>query len=111
VEREAELTADAGDGKTVLHHLRIAERMAGRTLAEAQLPGVPESCDFLLHAFGSLHARRGSSGFGPLAISFDAIDAFARLHGIQWTAWEVGTLCALDSAMLGKLADLKPKGK
>jgi hypothetical protein len=51
--------------------------------------------------FLELSASRGSNGFGGLdPLSYTEIDAWARLHGVAPTPFEVGVLRRLDQALL-----------
>jgi len=95
--------ADAGDGKTVIEHLRRVQRQAGRTPPEMVLPEVPDCATYLAQAFGELSRQRGSTGFGPQRLSIEAIHGWARARGFAWTAWEIETIGAMDAALLGKL--------
>jgi hypothetical protein len=110
VEREAELMQIAGDGKPVIEHLRIAERQAGRAVAEMTLPEVPSAAIYLLRAFGDLNARRGSTGYGPCRLTVESIKAWADLNGIAFTAWESETLCKMDDALMAKVVAARAQG-
>jgi hypothetical protein len=57
-------------------------------------------------------ARRGSSGFGPLPIGWDEIDAFCRLTGTRLAPWEVEFIEALDDLWMAESwKNSKSRGK
>lgn len=55
-------------------------------------------------AFIDLHRCRGSSGFGPAALSYRDIDAWMRVTGERPLPWEVAAIVALDRAYLAHAA-------
>lgn len=76
----------------------------GRPPAELAVAPMPDSVDGVWGAFISLANTRGSSGFGPCAISLSEIDAWQRLNHCTLTPWEIDTLLALDQAWLADYA-------
>ncbi|TPL40699.1 hypothetical protein [Mesorhizobium sp. B2-4-6] len=67
------------------------------------MPSFPTEVDYLWRAFHRLSARRGSTGFGPAAISWFDLDAFQRFTGASFAPWEVETLERLDQAYMAEL--------
>ena len=105
MQRESELLQDAGDGETVLHHLRTVEKLSGIHRPELDLPEVPPGCDNVMRIFSELSSQRGTTGYGPARISFADIEAYARMFAIVFTPWEIGTIIALDQAFMTKYAE------
>lgn len=66
---------------------------------QIELPDLPIETVELWAAFRRLSARR-PQGFGPGAITYEAIAAFERHMGCAFTPWEVETLEELDGAWL-----------
>jgi hypothetical protein len=56
-----------------------------------------------------LAGARTSNGFGPNAIGYGELQAWARLTGRDPSPWEVSVLRRMDAAMLSKLT--KKSGK
>ncbi len=70
----------------------------------AQTP-VPAGGEYLWSAFVRLHGRRGSTGFGPAALSWPDIEAFNRLSRMNLAPWEVEVIEELDRVYLIHTAD------
>ena len=78
-------------------------------LPDLYVPPLPDGCDALWAAFKDLSNARGQGGMGPGPLAFSEIESYARLQGIAFSAWEVGTLQALDAAWLAvAVAAMKP---
>ena len=58
-----------------------------------------------MRMFSDLSMQRGSTGYGPARISFIDIEAYARMHALSFTPWEIGTIIALDQAFMTKYAE------
>lgn len=65
------------------------------------VPPCPEALAHVMAWFLDLHQARGSSGFGPVPISYEAIDAWNRLTGAAARPWEVALIRRLDQIWLG----------
>lgn len=69
------------------------------------MPPLPAAAAELWAWFGELDAARGSTGWGPAPIGWAELDAWQRVGGQRLTAWEAGTLMALDAARLRHLGN------
>lgn len=75
-------------------------------MPELDGPPAPRALAYLWGWFIELSAARGRNGFGGLnALSYQELDAWARLSGIAPTPFEVGVLRRLDQAFLTVHAD------
>ena len=64
-------------------------------------PPAPAALGYLWGWFVELSTARGGSGFGGLnPIAYLEIDAWARLSGVELTAFELGVLRRLDHLFL-----------
>lgn len=63
---------------------------------EDESVALPDGVDTIWRAFWDLSMARGSSGFGPAAIGYRDIEAYARLHRFEFTSWEVETITIMD---------------
>lgn len=77
--------------------------------ADLAVPEMPSEALYLWSAFRRLSGRRGSSGFGPLAISWPEIDAFQRLTCAALAPWEIEILEMLDHLFLKTMANPNPE--
>lgn len=66
---------------------------------------VPEAGGLLWEAFLELDGTRTYHAAGPNPIAFAEIDAWARLMGYPLARHHVATIRAMDSAMLGHVAE------
>jgi hypothetical protein len=86
----------------------IAER-TGRTVQDLHGgPELPDGCEMLWRDFMAMHGARGSSGFGPLRITWLDIDAYQRIMGVRFAPWEIEAMHRADTAYLASRA--KPDG-
>ncbi len=77
----------------------------------ADLPVLPDGCEQLWADFAELHESRGSSGFGPMRITFGDIDSWQRVNGVTLEAWQVDAIRKADNAYLASVAkQAKPNG-
>jgi len=96
------------DGTTRRDHIEEAARQLGKTPEELwpvedeadDAPEVPEGGECLWNWFQELSAGRGNNGFGPTAISWADIEAWARLTAVELTPYETLTLRSMDAAFL-----------
>ena len=63
-------------------------------------PAIPPGGEELWNWFWELGSGRGSSGFGPLPISWGDMAAWARLAGLDMQPWEAAILRRMDAAWL-----------
>lgn len=70
---------------------------------------LPEGCEALWSDFLELHGCRGSTGFGPMRITYLDIDAWQRVNGLQFLPWQIEAIRKADDAYLASLP--KPKSK
>lgn len=105
------MNAPQGDGATLREHYEAVAERTGRTIAElAGLPELPDGCEWLWRDFMALNVARGSNGFSPARLTWSDIDAYQRVNGIRFSAWEVQTIRRLDSLFLTEAAKHKGKG-
>jgi hypothetical protein len=93
-----------------LEHLLAAERKTGKTpQALLEAPTLPGECGDVWKMFSELHSCRGSTGFGPIRITFMDIDAYQRVTGTRLLGWERDAIEAADDAFLADWASRQPK--
>lgn len=85
--------------QTLLDRVRDGKRR-GEIEAELAVPPFPAALAYLWQAFNRMASRRGSTGWGPAALSWQDIDAFCRMTGFRFAPWEVEVIEALDTAAL-----------
>jgi hypothetical protein len=93
------------DGRTLREHLQAAHQRTGimpDALAEA--PAIPAGMEGLWSDFMRLHRSRGSSGYGPLAISYADLAGYETIRRRRFAPWQVDAIRAADSAYLGHFA-------
>ena len=89
------------EGSTVREHLEVAQRHSGRVpemLANA--PPLPDGCETLWRDFVHLRENAGGNGFGPNRIAYGEIDAYQRLGGFRFEAWEIDAIRRTDTAFM-----------
>jgi hypothetical protein len=89
------------EGATLREHLLSAWERTGKQpdrLRDA--PSLPEGTAPLWRDFLALHGCRGSSGMGPLRISWMDLDAYQRVQGIRFAPWEIEALRRADNAFM-----------
>ena len=72
----------------------------GMVADEDEEPVFPASNQHLFSIFFDLHATRPQTGFGMSAITYEAIDTYARLMRLELSAWEVRMLRQMDQVMM-----------
>lgn len=65
----------------------------------------PDQVEYLWRWFGEISLARGSSGWGPLPISYMEIDAWSRLTSTVLEPWEVDAIRRLDMIYLSAQAE------
>jgi len=68
----------------------------GQRPKELDGPSLPESLDYIWRWFIDLHNGRGSSGFGPAALTWPDIGWYFQLHGIRPLSFELDLIKRLD---------------
>jgi len=109
VRHQFELQEPQEDGTPLLAHLEAASEGMGKLhpiLADAPL--LPPSCAMLWGDFLELHGARGSTGFGPMRITFADLQAWQVIRGAQLSPWEVDCIRKADDLWLNEFAP-KPK--
>ena len=90
----------------LLDHVRQYAGQCGVTLREAlekyglEEPQVPPGGSDFWTWFWELADGRGGNGFGPLPLSWQDMDAWARISGIELQPWQARILRAMDAAWL-----------
>lgn len=88
------------DGFTPRAHLLTAQRMTGKAPRRLVAAEVPSWGEYLLNLFWDLQSARGSTGWGPAAMSWSDMVAWIQLRRLRLDAWEVDVLRRLDQAWL-----------
>lgn len=82
-----------------------AEFYRDATLAvELELPPLPPAAVGLWEVFLELHVARPAA-MAPGMLSYADIDAYARLHRVRFSTWELTTLRLLDAAWMRDQAE------
>lgn len=68
-------------------------------------PEIPPGGELYWEWFHELSAGRGSSGFGPLPLSWPDMAAWATISGIELQPWQADIFRAMDQAWLKAVAD------
>ena len=104
--------AGAG-GASQRDHILEACRQTGKTPEELGYPEIslededipiPEDGLYLWFFFQELCGGRGNNGFGPTALSWSDMEAWARLTSAPLSPYEVLTLRSMDAAFLAAYA-------
>lgn len=66
----------------------------------ADAPCLPASCRQLWADFLDLAGSRVVTSAGPARISYSDIDAWQRVNGIRFAAWEIDAIRRADSAFI-----------
>lgn len=83
-----------------------------RARCEAELYGGPErppAGDYLWGWFLELHRVRGG-GMGPAPITFQDLEAWARMRALRLAPWEVEVIQDLDTTWMNAQAEATKKG-
>lgn len=99
------------DGATKRQALESVERQTGKRPAELIGPPIPLALAYLWRWFLDIHRGRGSTGYGPAALSYGEIDAWRRLMSADPSPWEIDILRALDAAYLRFASEQSKRNK
>jgi hypothetical protein len=80
--------------------VKIAEKTGVPPLRLVDAPRLPHAGEYIWHWFLSLHAGRGSGGFGPNPINITEIKAWSEIEGVRLTWWELKALRGMDAAYM-----------
>lgn len=69
---------------------------------------MPGRYQYLLDWFFELHYRRGSGMNGPAALTWNDLDAWARLTERTPTVWDFRALGLLDDAFFASIPEPEP---
>ena len=113
------MLAGADGADSARDHLMQVCRQTSKTPAELGIdlpeppepPEPPEGGDLLWGVFMELSGARGSNGFGPNPLSWQALDAYARLSGVGLTPYEAETIRAMDLAFMAAWSEARKKEK
>jgi hypothetical protein len=98
------------DGEPLINHLLAIQERSGQTpQALLDAPVCPAGCEELWRVFSELHSCRGSTGFGPMRITYTDIDAFQRVSGTALQPWERDAIRSADAAYLNDYAERNKK--
>jgi hypothetical protein len=78
--------------------LQAAAKFSPLAREELSGPPCPAAAEYLWAIYLELEGTRTSNGYGPNALAWSEIDAYARLRGFRFTPWELDALRALDLA-------------
>lgn len=93
-----------------LAHAEQYARQTGLPLEEAlakfglEEPEIPEDGEPLWEWFWELSSGRGHTGFGPQPLSWQDMEAWARISGIELQPWQAVIFRAMDRAWLAAVA-------
>jgi hypothetical protein len=108
--RQFELSQPQEDGQPLIAHLRFVQQKTGRVDEMiANAPPLPDGLQPLWGTFLELHDSRGSTGWGPMRITYADMDAFCRVTGAALKPWEIEVIRKTDGLWLSEFAP-KPKG-
>ena len=102
------LKPQPGGQGTIKANLEAAVRQ-GHKIAALIPPEMNAEAERLWGYFLELHNARGSSGFGPLPISYTEIEAWTRLCNVPLEPWEVRAIRLTDAQAVATMME-KPGG-
>lgn len=98
------------DQRPLRAHLAPLARRGNRdALALLRPPAYPERCAHVVGWFFELHSRRSVGQYGPAALSWVDIHAWASLTGRRPTPWELQVIGRLDAAYFAMLNERQKK--
>lgn len=83
------------------------ERATGKPHPRLVEHTLPDGCGSLWRDFLALRMAAGSNGMGPNRITFAEIEAYQRLHGFRFAAWEVRAITGADAAYFAVRAEAR----
>jgi hypothetical protein len=92
-------------GTTYRQHLQTVERQTGKRPSDLDGPEFPYAMSHLWSAFLDLSATRQSGMNGPMAITYNEIQCYCNLTGIDLTPLDVKIIKRLDAVYLRKSRD------
>lgn len=96
------MASGTGEGAALGDHYAAMVRSGRR--AAPKPPELPRGTIHIWNVFARLNSRRGSSGFGPLPISYGEIESYMRVLGERLAPWEVEAISGLDDQWLAARA-------
>lgn len=103
------MSAPQADGASLREHYEALAERTGRSIAEiAGTPEIPEGCEMLWRDFTALSVARGSNGFSASRLTWLDIDAYQRVHGFRFEAWEIEAIRRMDMAFVAEAEKRKP---
>lgn len=100
------------DKRPLSAHLAPLARRGDRdALAMLRAPLYPERCAHVLGWFFELHSRRSVGQWGPAALSWVDLHAWASLTGRRPSAWELRVIGRLDAAYFAALNASKERSE
>jgi len=91
LERKVDGKATTGD------LLKQVQKTKGHDLPELDAPTFPDILAHLWECFLEIHVGRSYGMNGPNPISYESINCYQTLSGIELTWWDVETVKLLDS--------------
>lgn len=98
-ESEFELNA-VQDGKSKRDHYETAWQLTGVKPKELEQPPLDPMVIPVWLKFSELHRCRGSTGFGPAAITYRDIADWSNVTGSNLKSWEIAAILAVDNVYL-----------
>lgn len=96
--------AKGRDTGTVRQHYE-ALVARGRTEYAAMVkgPDLPDGWRWLWETYQEISEGRGSGGMGPARLTWGDLAAWQEVAGVGLSAWESGTLFAMDAALVAAM--------
>lgn len=95
----AKLECVQGDGATLRQHLEVVRKATGEMPPELNISPIPRAVLNVWNAYQRLAAARGSNGYEPDPIGWEAMRAMQEITGEILTPWEADTIISIDRAV------------